>query len=80
MIAEANGLGAQNPNVNMPGQLQGEAGVLDFEPDAADQVPILGGAEGDGTDDEVRIEVCRVEVFSDHFSETPGRLHNSRFP
>lgn len=61
MIAEANGVGAQNPNGGMPGQLQGEAGVLDFEPDAADQGPVAGGAEGDGTDDEADIEVCGVE-------------------
>lgn len=68
MIAEANGIGVQNPNWGMPGQLQGEAGVLDFEPDGADQVPVVGTAEEDGTDDEADIEVSGVEEFrfTDH--------------
>jgi hypothetical protein len=60
MIAEANGFGAPNPNRGMPGQLQGEIGMLDFEQDAADQVPAVGGAEGDSSDDEADIEVREV--------------------
>ena len=54
MIAEANGIGAPNPNLGMPGQLEGEMGVLDFEQDVADQAPIVVGAEGDSSDDEAR--------------------------
>jgi hypothetical protein len=57
MIAEANGLGAPNPGGGMPGQLQGEAGVLDFERDVADQ-DAMGEAEEDGSDEEAGIEVC----------------------
>ena len=68
MIAEAHGIGAQIPHGDMPGQLWGEAGVLDFEPDAADQ-GLVGGAEGDDTDDEVDIEVCGVKEFNVHISE-----------
>lgn len=61
MIAEANGIGAPNPHGGMPGQLQGEVGVLDFEPDAADQAPVVGEAEGDDSDDEADIEVREVK-------------------
>lgn len=61
MIAEADGIVAQNPNVAMPGQLQGEVGVLDFEPAVADQAPVIGGVEGDSSDDEEGIEVRGVE-------------------
>jgi hypothetical protein len=64
MIAEANG--------DMPGQFQGEPGVLDFEPDAADQGPVAGGEEGDDSDDEADVGVRGVEEFSDHFSERPS--------
>jgi len=60
MIAEANGVGAPNPNRGMPGQLQGEIGVFDFEQDVADQAPAAGGAEGDSSDDEADIEVRGV--------------------
>ena len=56
MIAEANGVGAPDPNRGMPGQLQGEIGVLDFEQDVADQAPVVEG-EGDSSDDEADIEV-----------------------
>jgi hypothetical protein len=71
MIAEADSIVAQNPNVGMPGQLQGEVGVLDFEPAFADQAPIVRGVEGDGSDDEADIEVCGVE-------ESSGNLPKSR--
>lgn len=54
MIAEANGIGAPNPNGGMPGQLQG---VLDFEQDIVDQGPVVGEGEEDGSDDEADIEV-----------------------
>jgi len=58
MIAEADGNGAPNPNMGMPGQLQGEVGVLDFDQDVADQDPVVG-AEGDGSDDDPDIEVSK---------------------
>jgi len=63
MIAEADGIGLQNPNGGMPGQLQGEVGVLDFEPDTADQGPGVGGAEGGDTDDEADIEPLPVRIL-----------------
>ncbi|KAF9777698.1 transcriptional repressor TCF25-domain-containing protein, partial [Thelephora terrestris] len=63
MIAEADGIVAQNPNVGMPGQLQGEVGVLDFEPAFADQAPIVRGVEGDGSDDEADIEPLPVRLL-----------------
>jgi len=70
MIAEADGIGAPNPNGGMPGQLQGEVGVLDFEPDAADQAPVVGGAGGDDSDDEADVEVREVNRSISRFSET----------
>lgn len=79
MIAEANGIGGQNPNGDMPGQLQGEAGVLDFEPDVADQAPIVGGAEGDGTDDEADIAVRGVKNSLTLSLRLVFTFHNSRF-
>lgn len=60
MIAEANGGGAQNPNGVMPGQLQGEAGVFDFEQDPADRGPVEGEVGEDESDDEADIEVRDV--------------------
>ena len=60
MIAEANGIDAQNPNWGMPGQLQGEVGVLDFEQDVVDQAPAGGEAE-DSSGDEADIEVREVD-------------------
>lgn len=62
MIAEVDGIGAHNPDVGMPGQLQGEAGVLDFEPDTE-----IGEAEGDGTDDEPEIEVRGIKELNGRF-------------
>ena len=59
MIVEVNGMGAQHPDVGMPGQLQGEIGVLDFEHNAADQPPVVEGVEADSSDDEMDIEVRR---------------------
>ena len=58
MIAEANGAGVRNPDGGMPGQLQGEVGVLDFGQDTADLDPI---AEGTESDDEEDIEVREVD-------------------
>jgi len=63
MIAEADDNGGPNPNGDMPGQLQGEVGVLDFERDVADRAPVVGGAEGDGSDDEADIEVREGNNF-----------------
>lgn len=60
MIAEANGVDAPNPNLGIPGQLQGEIGVLDFEQDAVEHAPVGGGAEGDGSEDEEDIVVREV--------------------
>lgn len=60
LIAEANDMGAPNPNWGMPGQLEGEMGVLDFDQGVVDQDPVVGGAEGDSSDDEADIEVCEV--------------------
>ena len=60
MIAEANDVGAPNLNRGMPGQLQGEIGMFDFEQDVADQAPAVGGGEGDNSDDEADIEVRGV--------------------
>lgn len=60
MIAEANGVGAPNPRGDMPGQLQGEMGVLDFEEGIADQGTVEGGAEENGSDDEADVEVSDV--------------------
>ena len=57
MIAEADGDGPPNPNGGMPGQLQGEVGVLDFEQDVADQGPVVEGVEGGGSDEDADIEV-----------------------
>ena len=67
MIAEANGVGAPNPNRGMPGQLQGEMGVFDFEQDVIDQVPVVGDAEGDSSDDEADVEVREVNRFNGRF-------------
>jgi len=58
MIAEANGIGAPNLDRGMPGQLQGEMGVLDIEQDVADRAPV---AEEDDSEDEGDIEVCEVD-------------------
>ena len=73
MIAEADGDGAPNPNGGMPGQLHGEVGVLDFEQDVADHGPIVGGAEGDGSDDEADIEVREGTYSSSHLPEAGTR-------
>jgi len=70
MIAEADDHGAPNPNGGMPGQLQGEVGVLDFEQDVADQDPIIGGAGGDGSDDDADIAVGEGNYPSSRFLET----------
>jgi len=74
MIAEANGIGAPNPNLGMPGQLEGEVGVLDFEQDVADQAPIVVGTDGDSSDDEAR----EVNVFGGRVSGAVLTPHNSR--
>jgi hypothetical protein len=60
MIAEADGIGANNLQRGIPGQLRGEIGVLDFEPDAANQIPVMG-EQGDGSDDEADVEVRGAE-------------------
>lgn len=70
MIAEANGAGAPNPDGGMPGQLQGELGVLDFEEGVVELDTIIEGAEGDSSDDEADIEVREVKRSSGQFSET----------
>ena len=67
MIAEADGNGAPNPNEGMPGQLQGEVGVLDFDQDIAGQDPVVEGAEGDGSDDDADIEVRERDYPSSRF-------------
>lgn len=64
MIAEANGTDAENPNGAMPGQLQGEVGVLDFGQDVANQAVGGGEIEGDESGDEADIEVRVVEGSS----------------
>ena len=69
MIAEADGNGAPNPNGGMPGQLQGELGVLDFDQDVADQDPVVEGGEGDGNDDDADIEVREGNHPSSRFPE-----------
>ena len=77
MIAEANGIGAPNPNRGMPDQLQGEIGVFDFEQDVADQAPAVGGAEWDSSDDGADIEVRGVSRFNGRFLRFAPVHHNS---
>ena len=69
MIAEADGVGAPNPNRGMPGQLQDEIGGFGFEQDVVDQAPVVGGEEGDSSDDEADIEVREANKFNGHFFE-----------
>lgn len=78
MIAEANGIGAQNPDGGMPGQLQGEVGVLDFERDVVDQAPVEEGTEGD-SDDEVDVEVRAVNQFLFFLLRLMCTHHNSHY-
>ena len=78
MIAEADNNDAPNPNGGMPGQLQGEVGVLDFEQDVADQDPVVGGAE-DGSDDDADIEVRKEIIQVVVFSRLAPSLYDSRF-
>lgn len=63
MIAEANGTDAGDPNGVMPGQLQGEVGVLDFEQDAANQAAGVEGIEGDESGDEADVEPLPVRFL-----------------
>ena len=78
MIAEANGIGAPNPNGGMPGQLQGEIGVLDFERDIVDRAPVVEGIEGD-SDDEGDIEVGALNQFRVFLLRLMYILHNSHY-
>ena len=77
MTAEANGVCAPNPNRCMPGQLQGEIGVFDFEQDVADQAPAVGGAEWDSSDDGADIEVRGVSRLNGRFLRFAPVHHNS---
>ena len=78
MIAEAGDNGIPNPNGGMPGQLQGEVGVLDFEQDIVDRGPVMEGAEGEGSDDEANIEVCEGSISVVIFLRLVPALHYSR--
>ena len=77
MIAEADGIGAPNPNRGMPGQLQGEVGVLDFERDVVDQAPVVEGIEGDSDDED--IEVGTLNQFRAFLLRFMHILHNSHY-
>ena len=55
----------------MPGQLQGEVEILEFQPDAADRAPAVEGTEGDDSGEEEGIEVSGNKItqwpsFKDH--------------
>jgi len=60
MIAEADGVGAPNLDGGMPGHLQGEAGMLEFEQDIAELALV---AEGDDSEDEGDIEPLPVRIL-----------------